>query len=373
LAVLPEGTVAVYVLAAPDALRLLYFAPGTSVGRVSVIKAADLNRKVLAFREALTDPQADPRPMGKEFYDLLVKPIESLLAGSKAKRIMWSLDGELRYIPIAALYDGSAFLIEKYDLSLFTPAGGSAPLEREVKWPWRALAVGVSKAHDVTQDDGTVLHFGALSGVPAELDSVLRVLPNSSKLLDEGFTVASFKSALENHPTLVHLATHFSFVPGDESHSFLVTGDGKPFRVADAKSLSTLSLRGVSLLTLSACETALGGSDGSEVEGISAILQKKGAEAVIATLWSVADSSTAALMAEFYRLRESNRDWTKLHALQVAQIELLRGQLAVSKGPIRGSGAVNSHGAAKTSWPANLPKYAHPYYWAPFVLMGNWK
>ena len=126
-------------------------------------------------------------------------------------------------------------------------------------------------------------------------------------------------------------------------------------------------------MTLSACETALGGSDGSEVEGISAILQKKGAEAVIATLWSVADSSTSALMAEFYRLREAHKDWTKLHALQAAQTELIRGQLAVSQGPIRGSSAVNSNGAARAKWPPNFPKYSHPYYWAPFVLMGNWK
>jgi len=281
LAVMPEGTVAVYVLAAPDAIRLLFFAPGTSIVRVSNIKAADLNRKVLAFREELMDSSSDPRNLGKEFYDLLIKPIEPLLEGSRAKRIMWSLDGQLRYIPLAALYDGKSFLIEKYDLSVFTPAGGSALLEREAKKSWKALAAGVSQAHDVKSDDGVTHHFPPLSGVPAELKGVASAMPNSVTLLDKDFTLSNFKAALTNHPSLVHLATHFSFNAGDEASSYMITGDGKPFRVADARSLTTTSLQGVSLITLSACETALGGSDGSEVEGISAILQKKGAESVV--------------------------------------------------------------------------------------------
>jgi CHAT domain-containing protein len=128
----------------------------------------------------------------------------------------------------------------------------------------------------------------------------------------------------------------------------------------------------VSLLTLSACETALGGSDGSEVEGISAVLQKKGAEAVIATLWPVADSSTASLMAQFYRLRRAHPDWSKLRALQSAQIWLMNGQSAATEAVTR-SDIGRKTSAAGTAWPKDLPLFSHPYYWAPFVLMGNWR
>ena len=372
LAVLPEGTVAVYVLAGPDALRFFFFAPGVSVGRATNIKVAELNRKVFDFRQTLTDPRSDPRPEAKEFYNLLVKPIESLLKDSHAKRIMWSLDGQLRYIPMAALYDGSQFLIEKFDLSTFTPAGGSALLEREAKPNWNALVAGVSKAHDIIEADGKAAHFESLSGVPYEVDGVMNAIPNSKKLLDSEFTLDSFKAALSTHPNVVHLATHFSFHPGDEKNSYFITGDGKPFRVADARTLSTLSFQGVSLLTLSACETGLGGSDGSEVEGITAVLQKKGAESVISTLWPVSDASTAALMQEFYRLHETHPDWTKLHALQSAQIELLNGHLTPTSGLPRGSSA-SDQTTSSLRWPKSLPRFSHPYYWAPFVLVGNWK
>jgi CHAT domain-containing protein/tetratricopeptide (TPR) repeat protein len=372
LAMVPEGTVAVYVLAAPDALRLFFFAPGLSTARASDIKAADLNRKILAFREMLKVPTSDPRSMAKELYDLLVKPLESLLKDSKAKRIMWSLDGQLRYIPMAALYDGNQFLIEKYDMSTFTPAGGSALLERDPKPNWSALVLGVSKAHDIIGPDGKAAHFGSLIGVPSELDGILKAIPNSKKLLDSDFTLESFKVALLSHPNIVHLATHFSFHPGDENNSYFITGDGKPFRVSDARTLSTLSFQGVSLLTLSACETGLGGSDGSEVEGVTAVLQKKGAESVISTLWPVEDASTAALMTEFYRLHKVHTDWSKLHALQFAQIELLNGDLTTSSGPLRASSAVDIP-AHSYIWPKGLPRFSHPHYWAPFVLVGNWK
>ena len=99
------------------------------------------------------------------------------------------------------------------------------------------------------------------------------------------------------------------------------------------------------MLTLSACDTALGGgrdAQGREIEGFGVIAQQQGAKAVLATLWQVADESTAALMGDIYRRRETGL--TKIEALR-------QSQLALQK----------------------QPKYSHPYYWAPFVLMGNWK
>jgi CHAT domain-containing protein/Tfp pilus assembly protein PilF len=357
------GVVAVYAFVAPDALRLFYFSPGHMQGRVSVIKEADLNKKILAFRQALTNPLVDPRPLGKELYDLLVRPIEPDLAGTKATRIMWSLDGQLRYLPVAALYDGKQYLVEKYDLSLFTPADmADLVLPSSVKWT--GLVAGVSKAHTVTEADGHVDVFAGLSGVPGELEGVKAAVPGSTELLDAQFTDASFVHALNRSPTLVHLATHFAFRPGDETQSYLLTGDGKPFRVADARTLSEASLQGVSLLTLSACETALGSSDGSEVESISVVLEKKGAESVLATLWPVADASTALLMSEFYKLREGHPEWTKAHALREAQVAMLRGAL-VGKGT-----GTRSVGVSKAAVSGG---FSHPYYWAPFVLSGNWK
>ena len=80
---------------------------------------------------------------------------------------------------------------------------------------------------------------------------------------------------------------------------------------------------GVQLLTLSACNTGVG--DGAEVESFGTLAQRQGAKAVVASLWPVVDASTAVLMREFYRIRETNTVLTKLDALREAQLELLRG------------------------------------------------
>jgi CHAT domain-containing protein len=123
---------------------------------------------------------------------------------------------------------------------------------------------------------------------------------------------------------------------------------------------------GVQLLTLSACNTGMG--DGVEVEGFGALAQRQGAKAVIASLWPVADESTSRLMQEFYRIRKSSPEITKLEALRRAQLELSRGAAKIAPGT-EGNRGVRL-GKATPSDSEGL--YQHPYYWAPFFLMGNW-
>ena len=135
---------------------------------------------------------------------------------------------------------------------------------------------------------------------------------------------------------------------------------------------------GGALLTLSACNTATGGNGatGKEVEGFGVLAQRQGAKAVIASLWPVADRSTKNLMQEFYKLREAKANTTKAEAMQQAQIQLLRGELQVTGEALAARSII--HEEDKT---ANQPKFkvdpkapdAHPYYWAPFILIGNWK
>jgi CHAT domain-containing protein len=119
----------------------------------------------------------------------------------------------------------------------------------------------------------------------------------------------------------------------------------------------------VQLLTLSACNTGLG--DGTEVEGFGTLAQRQGAKAVIASLWPVADSSTSQLMQEFYRIRQSDSKLTKIEALQRAQLRLLGGE-------IKPRGAAEERGVRLPRDQVRSRDYRHPYYWAPFFLMGNW-
>jgi CHAT domain-containing protein len=162
---------------------------------------------------------------------------------------------------------------------------------------------------------------------------------------DTAFTEARFQSVLQDTGdySILHIGTHFSLRPGNVMRSFLVLGDGSRLSL-DA--ISKLSFSGIDLVTLSACQTALGGAvsdDGREIEGFSAIVQHAGARQVIASLWQVEDKSTASLMRQLYgRLAKSGVDGAR--ALQQSQVELL---------------ALNIGGSRP---------YQHPFYWAGFVL-----
>jgi CHAT domain-containing protein len=146
-----------------------------------------------------------------------------------------------------------------------------------------------------------------------------------------------------------------------------VLGDGAHLSLAELKTSTTL-FSGVQLLTLSACNTGVG--DGVEVEGFGTLAQQRGAKAVIASLWSVVDESTALLMREFYRIRESNPVLTKLGALREAQLELLHGTTTGSASSTQ-RGLIHDPGAPPVPR-KQITDFRHPYFWAPFFLMGNW-
>jgi CHAT domain-containing protein/Tfp pilus assembly protein PilF len=337
---LGSGTVAIYTLVTEDRLRLILITPNVMKTAEVAIKRTDLNAKIVAFRQSLENPLSDPRPMARELYKLIVGPIEKDLAGAKAGTLMWSLDLALRYLPVAALHDGDHYLVETFRNVVFTPAS-NANLKDVPAVEWRALGLGVSKAHE---------GFGALPGAKKELEGIIHdeatgtqgVMPGAVEL-DEAFTEQSMLTALRQHYRVVHIASHFRFKPGNETDSYLLLGDGGHMSLADMGKMVN-PFGGVELLTLSACDTASGGTgaNGKEVEGFGVLAQKKGAKAVIATLWPVADASTNELMQTFYRIRESKQGTTKAEALRQAQLALLRGT-----------------------------NYSHPYYWAPFILIGN--
>ena len=343
---LPAGTVAIYTLAGEDKFHLILRTPDAQKAYEVPIKAADLNRKVFEFREALGDPKIDPRPLARELYQILIAPIASDLRQAKAQTLMWSLDGALRYVPIAALYDGQQYLIEQYRVSVMTLAS-NARLKDRPDSAWSAAGFGVTKKHDDS---------AALPEVAAELKGVQEILHGEIKL-DEQFTESTLRATLLKRYPVVHIASHFRFMPGDQSKSFLLLGDGGHLSLAELKTLPNL-FSGVQLLTLSACNTGVG--DGAEVEGFGTLAQRQGAKAVIASLWPVADASTSKLMQEFYRIRESSPGIPKLEALREAQLELLRGDVPAATG-----------GARRSPVQLDAP-YTHPFYWAPFFLMGNW-
>ena len=363
---------ALTTLVLEDKYRVVLTTPDIQKAVSYPITAADLNRKILRFRDVLQDPRKDPRPLAKELYDILIAPIAADLDIVKARILMWSLDSILRYVPMGALYDGKQYLAERYCSSVFTLAS-NARLKDSVSPTWRVLGLGVSKQHG---------DFAALPGVTQELAGIIRTDVGATRgtgvlsgtvALDEAFTEAAFKTALRDRYPLVHIASHFAFKPGNESDSFLLLGDGSHLTLATVRSLPQV-FRGVELLTLSACDTASESGDGREVEGLGMLAQNQGAKAVLATLWPVSDASTPLLMQQFYRIREAQPGTLKIEALRRAQVSLLTGSVTAAGNvgerarPVK-TGTVD----APPFTPDPKAPYAHPYYWAPFILIGNWK
>jgi CHAT domain-containing protein len=167
--------------------------------------------------------------------------------------------------------------------------------------------------------------------------------------------------------SVIHIASHFKFSPGSDGDSFLLLGDGDNLKVAEIDEIS-YPLHDVDLLTLSACQTGLGGDGvaGQEFESFSVLAQQQGASSVMATLWEVADDSTGRFMQYYYQLHEAY-GLGKSEALRLTQELFIHGELSMPGGEqlkLRGVGVADIEDTGVN--------YSHPYFWAPFVLSGNW-
>ena len=399
-----QKTVAVYTLVGEDNFRALIVSPDGIKAVSSPIKATELNDKALKLWSLLQSDKYDTTVLSKQIYDVVFAPIEKELP-KDTTTIMWSLDGNLRYLPMAALFDGKQFLAERYNHVNFTRAD-SERLTRNVNPNWTGTGFGTSNAQTV-ELLGNKISFSALPGVTAELSEIFKQTNSKTGILtgevlpDAKFTKTSFLDAMKRKRPVVHIASHFSFRPGDEARSFLLLGDGTAFTLNEMKAETNL-FAGVDLLTLSACNTAAAQADanGREIDGFAELAQRLGAGAVMATLWSVSDASTPWLMWDFYATRQSQAGMTKAEALRKAQLELLGGTAETKPLPNAEKGAGNNKpqivivpkggkrdGGSQTrsdviyldETEAPLYKkddkkpFAHPYYWSPFILFGNWK
>jgi len=337
IARLGEDVAMLHYLVLGDRIRIMLTTRDKLIARETVMPEADLLHLLIEFRLAVQDPDGKPEKFARQLYNQLIEPVTTDLEAAKVRHLLLSLDGVLRYIPFAALQDGSTYLIERYALTLHTAAGKS---------------YGASQAHWQVAGFGLTRAIGENPALPSVADELHGIIgPNGiagQAKFDEEFTAAALEKALVGPYSVVHLASHFRFTPGNEADSFLLLGDGNHLSLRELRE-ATYSFDSLDLLTLSACETAMFGgreADGREVEGFSVLAQRKGAKGVLATLWPIADNSTAKLMQSFYHIREQ-MGLSKAEALRQAQLELLRGS--------RDKG------------------YEHPFYWAAFILMGNGK
>jgi CHAT domain-containing protein len=358
-----HGSVLLHTLITKECLWIILTTPDVQLSVASPIPKKELFKKILAFRERLEN-RGDVLPMARELYDALIAPMVQHLDEAGAETLMISLDGPLRYIPIAALHDGEKWLTEKYAIVVYTEAAKDKLAKQRAATAWKAEALGVTKEHP---------DFVALPAVRNELESIVAGISGSIRL-DEEFTKEAFSDSLAYGVPVVHVASHFRFNPGTVADSFLLLGDGQHLTLGNINT-GAFAFRKVEQLTFSACNTAMGSGEGAgrEVEGLGVLVQKRGAKSVMATLWSVADKSTGIFMSHFYRLLQEE-GVTKADALRRTQLCFIeRKANEATPEDSGGDRGRPSYGRdSRERMPPALEGYRHPYFWAPFILMGNW-
>ncbi len=330
----PEAAV-IYTIILPERLLVITSLPGEPLKKyetlISKSEVEEVNRQLFL---ALTPvfPNSLRLQFSQQIYEWIIQPVEEDLERKNIKTLVFVLDGILRSLPMSALYDGQQYLIEKYNIAL-TPGLQLLEPKSIIPQHLKLLIAGLTEASQ---------GFSALPAVGIEVTQISEQ-SSSEVLLNQTFTKANLQEEMDRLPfPIVHLATHGQFSSNQEE-TFILTWDDK-IKINDLKNLlqtrETRDKTPVELLVLSACQTASG--DSRAALGLAGLAVRSGARSTLATLWSVNDESTANLMVEFYQ-QLTQFQLSKTEALRQAQLKLLESS-----------------------------EYQHPYYWAPFVIIGNW-
>jgi CHAT domain-containing protein len=256
-----QNTVALYTMIDTYNFYLLVVSPETIKSFTTPIRSKVLEQKILQFYGLLQSTAYDPRVVGQELYDIILKPAKTELQRQKAQTLLWSLDGTLRYVPMAALWDGKNYLNEHYQNVQFTRADPKR-MTAQVSSTWKGVGFGNSQE---TYARGSLavpaIRFSSLPGVTLELDylfgldSSAKAILQGNVFIDKKFTRTAVYDAMKDRPAVVHFSSHFRFSPGKDWDSYLVLGDGTLLSMFELKGSERL-FDGVELLTLSACNTA---------------------------------------------------------------------------------------------------------------------
>lgn len=332
----------IYPILLEDRLEIIVALPGKPLSHgVTQLSKKQFETTVKQLREYLLTPiqNNDAEILFSEIYDWLIKPFAQELA--EVKTLVFVLDSFFQNIPMAALYDGKEYLIEKYGIAIVPSLqllDSSQPSSRQ---QINALIAGTTDAPSF-QEEG----LAPLPNVGREIEDISNEINTGETLLGQEFIQSNMEKQLNsNNFSIVHIATHGNFSSNPED-TYILDWNEK-IKVKDFDNLLRLSVNNESqpleLLILSACKTAMG--DRRAALGLAGVAIKAGAISTLATLWQVNDASTAEFMQQFYQ-ELKNPQLTKAEAVRQAQLALLK----------------------------NYPDtdYNRFYYWAPFVIIGNW-
>jgi len=323
----------IYPIMLQDRLEILVSLPSGMVRKTVPVGAEALTEEIRSFRNFLEKRSTRQYlSHAKKLHEWLIQPIEPLWADVGIDTLVIVPDGALRTIPLAALHDGTQFLIKKYAIAT-TPGvtlTDPRPLDRK---GIKILSVGITEA---------VQDFPALPHVSREVETIHQ-LYGGTILLNKQFMMSRVEEELKTHPySVMHIASHGQF-QSEGKDTFLLAYDGKMTMDRLEEYVGMLRFREdpLALITLSACETAAG--DDRAALGLAGVAIKAGARSALASLWFLDDQASSQLVTEFYQQLHDESVPSTAMALQRAQIRFLEH-----------------------------PEYNHPAYWAAFLLLNNW-
>ena len=326
----------IYPIILSDRLEVILSLPDKSLKHYFTdLPEAEINNTIDSLYQSLYPFFSNRQrlELSHQVYDWLIEPAEADLAKNNVETLAFVLDGNLRNVPMSALYDGEKYAIEKYNIAL-TPGLQLLPSSVDTE-KLAAVIAGVSESNQ---------GFDSLPGVKKEVTQISTLL-SSQLLLNDSFTEANLQDRLQKTDApIVHLATHGQFGSTPEDTFIAIWKDR--IQVNELESLlrdrTSNQDAPIELMVLSACQTATG--DKRATLGMAGMAVRSGARSTLATLWSVKDESTTKLINKFYQqLVSSQLHLNKAEALRQAQLSLIESK-----------------------------DFNHPFYWSPFVLVGNW-
>jgi len=330
---LSPGTALVEYVVGKKSVSILVATPSSVTGLSAPVDSESLASRIELLRDLITERKPDWRLPAKSLRTLLVDPLRSAGYLSQIRNLVIVPDGVLNYVPFAALpTEGSRFLGDEFTVA-YLPAAVTLTKRASAAAGRNALlAFAPSDAH--------------LPNTIPEARSIGRIFPNTSRVVTGKAATKTLFKQLAGDYDYLHLATHGNLNRNAPAFSALeLEPDGSSDGRLELYEIAAMKLH-ARLVTLSACETALGKGyftetpAGDEFVGLNRAFLGAGVENVLASLWTVNDESTRLLMVRFYgHLRKSG----PTEALAQAQRELRQSDL----------------------------RYQAPYYWAAFVMAGN--
>ena len=294
----------------------------------------DFNQLVNQYRNQLADHKnADYLVTSSQLYDILIRPIEQQIKSNSPKNLAIIATDQLRYIPFESLYDSKTeqYLLQKYPISYLTRISTANIPNSPSKTAKNLQALALANPKPTNQE---------LKGTEKEAENLLKIFPQSETYLGEKATLDTFKTQASRF-SILHLGTHGCFelagCPNLKMQAnTILFANNQQYNIADA---ALLGLKNTELITLSACQTAKeANANRQEISGLAYVLERAGAKSAIASLWDAEDNTSAEIMTQFYQ--NLQKGMTKSEAMQKAKL-------------------------------SQIETNPHPFFWSPFILIGD--